>query len=71
MVVLVVVVLVVVVPVVVVVGPLLVLVLVVVIWSNPNFKNCLETSVFNTFDLDMCFEPQLRALFRHRSVIES
>ena len=25
-------------------------------------------SVFNTFDLEMCFAPQRRALFRHRNV---
>ena len=30
-------------------------------------KWCPRPSVFNTFDLEMCFAPQRRALFRHRN----
>ena len=30
-----------------------------------------KPSGFHTFDLDMCFAPQWRALFRHRIAIES
>ena len=30
-------------------------------------KSGLNPSVFNTFDLEMCFAPQRRALFRHRN----
>ena len=30
-----------------------------------NVQNVSETSVFNTFDFEMCFAPQRHALFRH------
>ena len=32
---------------------------------------CLRPSVFNTFDFEMCFAPQRRALFRHRNFQKS
>ena len=34
------------------------------IWTS---KSGPRPSVFNTFDLEMCFAPQRRALFRHRN----
>ena len=33
--------------------------------AHPNFKKCSETTVFDTFDFQMCFAPQRRALFQH------
>ena len=30
-----------------------------------NFQTCSDTEVFCTFDFQMCFAPQRRALFRH------
>ena len=35
------------------------------IWTS---KSGPRPSVFNTFDLEMCFAPQRRALFRHRNL---
>ena len=32
---------------------------------SPRSKSAPRSSVFNTFDLQMCFAPQRRALFRH------
>ena len=34
------------------------------IWTSKSGPN---PSVFNTFDFEMCFAPQRRALFRHRN----
>ena len=32
---------------------------------HPNVQKCSDPLVFSTFDLEMCFAPQRRALFRH------
>ena len=32
-----------------------------------DFQKCSGPAVFNTFDFEMCFAPQRRALFRHRN----
>ena len=33
--------------------------------THPNLKCGPNPSVFSTFDFEMCFAPQRRALFRH------
>ena len=38
------------------------------VWTS---KSGPRPSVFNTFDLEMCFAPQRRALFRHRATSKS
>ena len=34
-------------------------------FEHLNFQKCSEPAVFNTFDFEMCFAPQRRALFQH------
>ena len=50
-----------------------VVVVVVVVELNDmeHIKSGSKPSVFDTFDFQMCFAPQRRALFRHRLAIES
>ena len=64
---------VVVVAVVVVVVVLVVVVVVVAVVAVVHriIKSGSKPSVFDTFDLEMCFAPQRRALFRHRMAIGS
>ena len=41
------------------------------LFQHLNFQKSSEPTCFDTFDFQMCFAPQGRALFRHRMTIES